>query len=90
MTLVEFLGLGLVVTAVIGVSLQLEHLLCSLLLLEVIPLGLYCLTVGLDSFLCLFLLALSACEAAVGLAVLVASARAVGSDFLDSLSVSKA
>nr|YP_009353885.1 NADH dehydrogenase subunit 4L [Laternula truncata]AQZ26194.1 NADH dehydrogenase subunit 4L [Laternula truncata] len=86
MTMCEFLGMSMIVVAVIGVAFQLDHLLSALLLLEVVPLGLYLYMAEVAGFMCLFMIAMSACEAAVGLSLLVTTARAIGSDYLDTLS----
>nr|AKR07206.1 NADH dehydrogenase subunit 4L [Symphurus orientalis] len=80
-------------TALMGLTLHRQHLLSALLCLESLML---CLFVGLtlwalqfnipaSSTLPLLLLALSACEAGTGLALMVATARTHGSDLLRNL-----
>lgn len=85
MRICEFLGISLIVVAVVGVCFQLDHLLSALLLLEVVPLGLYLYIAEVSGFLCLFIISIRACEAAVGLSILVTGTRAIGTDYLETL-----
>lgn len=75
---------------------QQNHLLMSLLALEGITLRLVLvvpliLTLNLlpVSASCVIILSLGACEASLGLALLVSAARSTGSDILNTLSINK-
>nr|YP_001718394.1 NADH dehydrogenase subunit 4L [Loxocorone allax]BAG12579.1 NADH dehydrogenase subunit 4L [Loxocorone allax] len=70
-----------------------KHLLSLLLALEAIMMGLFCFSVVIISFLelelfyCLVILTFSACEASIGLSVLVNMINSHGSSSLSSLSL---
>nr|YP_009192125.1 NADH dehydrogenase subunit 4L [Granata lyrata]ALK03369.1 NADH dehydrogenase subunit 4L [Granata lyrata] len=82
--------------SVVALCLQYKHLLSMLLSLEAMMLSIFVLfysvssTSGsLNSYLCLGFLGLSACEASLGLAVLVSLIRTHGNDYVRSFSSHK-
>nr|YP_009572117.1 NADH dehydrogenase subunit 4L [Johnius borneensis]QBI38041.1 NADH dehydrogenase subunit 4L [Johnius borneensis] len=95
MTLVHYVFSSAFILGLTGLALHRTHLLSALLCLEAmmlslfIALSLWTLQLGATSFSAapLLLLAFSACEASVGLALLVAASRTHGSDRLQSLSL---
>nr|UVI60491.1 NADH dehydrogenase subunit 4L [Haliotis sp. 1 KW-2022]UVI60504.1 NADH dehydrogenase subunit 4L [Haliotis sp. 1 KW-2022]UVI60517.1 NADH dehydrogenase subunit 4L [Haliotis sp. 1 KW-2022]UVI60530.1 NADH dehydrogenase subunit 4L [Haliotis sp. 1 KW-2022] len=84
---IAVLGVGF---SVIVLSLQYKHLLGVLLSLELMMLSLFLMVVSVGSCfnfegqLCLILITLSACEASLGLAVLVSLIRTHGNDYVYS------
>nr|APH08670.1 NADH dehydrogenase subunit 4L [Conasprella wakayamaensis] len=76
-------------------SLQYKHLLSILLSLEAITMNLFiftfCMTtnISLSGETSLILITLGACEASLGLAILVAIIRAEGNDYVSSFSMHK-
>nr|YP_010933643.1 NADH dehydrogenase subunit 4L [Ptychadena levenorum]WKT10230.1 NADH dehydrogenase subunit 4L [Ptychadena levenorum]WKT10243.1 NADH dehydrogenase subunit 4L [Ptychadena levenorum]WKT10256.1 NADH dehydrogenase subunit 4L [Ptychadena levenorum]WKT10269.1 NADH dehydrogenase subunit 4L [Ptychadena levenorum]WKT10282.1 NADH dehydrogenase subunit 4L [Ptychadena levenorum] len=82
--------LSLFVIALTGMTLNRTHLLSTLLCLESMVLVIF-LTVALSTYLQkdlilpLIILALSACDAGLGLSLMVATARSQGSDSLNAL-----
>nr|ATL15919.1 NADH dehydrogenase subunit 4L [Johnius distinctus] len=95
MTLVHYVFSSAFILGLTGLALHRTHLLSALLCLEAmmlslfIALSLWTLQLGSTSFSAapLLLLAFSACEASVGLALLVAASRTHGSDRLQSLNL---
>nr|YP_006576090.1 NADH dehydrogenase subunit 4L [Kulikovia alborostrata]AEM23547.1 NADH dehydrogenase subunit 4L [Kulikovia alborostrata] len=89
----SFLSIMLIFSAYVGLLMERGHLLMVLLLFEVSMLGLffYIFSSVYSSFssfyLCLVLISFAACEAAVGLALLVCFIRSHGNDFVSSLSI---
>jgi len=76
-----------------GVVISRTYLICLFLCLEVVVIGIFCLIfcvsffregLGGDSFLCLSLLAVKACEASSGLALTVSFSRSHGNTLLTS------
>jgi NADH-ubiquinone oxidoreductase chain 4L len=91
-TVVQFIPVIILVTLVI----QQNHLLISLLALEGITLRLVLivpLTLTLNiiplAFLCVIILTMGACEARLGLALIVSASRVTGNDTVNSISVNK-
>nr|YP_009353845.1 NADH dehydrogenase subunit 4L [Lyonsia norwegica]AQZ26154.1 NADH dehydrogenase subunit 4L [Lyonsia norwegica] len=86
-------GLFVSVAGLLGATLQRKHLLSLLLMLEVIPLGLYCSLVmaigGGMAYLCLYFLAFASCGGAIGVSLLMATARTSANDYVGSLSFNK-
>nr|AZL92896.1 NADH dehydrogenase subunit 4L [Parborlasia corrugatus] len=86
-------GIMMVLSSYVGLFLERGHLLMILLLLEGAMLGLFCLLLfslgpGLSNFyLCLVLVSFGACEAAIGLSLLVSLIRTHGNDFISSLTI---
>nr|YP_009192166.1 NADH dehydrogenase subunit 4L [Magelona mirabilis]ALO81681.1 NADH dehydrogenase subunit 4L [Magelona mirabilis] len=85
----------MIFSAMISLTLQRKHLLNALLSLEVMVLGLYTMMVAtflgedINLFLTFIILTFGACEASVGLALLVALIRNHGNDFVSSMSIHK-
>lgn len=80
----------------ISLLIQRKHLLISLLSLEAIILSLACLIIfsigritQWDPFLFIIILTFGACEARLGLSLLVVTTRSIGSDIVNSLTSSK-
>jgi NADH:ubiquinone oxidoreductase subunit K len=76
--------------------LQQNHMLMALLALEGITLSLVLtipLTIAINllpvSASCIIMLSIGACEAALGLALMVAASRSIGNDILNTLSINK-
>nr|YP_010303566.1 NADH dehydrogenase subunit 4L [Quasilineus sinicus]QXO02038.1 NADH dehydrogenase subunit 4L [Quasilineus sinicus] len=90
---VGVLGIMIVLSAYVSLFLERGHLLMVLLMLEAGMVGLFFFLVlggglyGYGSYLCLVLISFGACEAAVGLALLVSIIRSHGNDFVSVLSV---
>lgn len=90
---IGFLRIMLIFGGYVGLFLERGHLLMILLLLEAVMLGLFSfllfgLGAGLSNlYLCLVLVSFGACEAAVGLSLLVSLIRTHGNDFVSTLSV---
>nr|YP_009162845.1 NADH dehydrogenase subunit 4L [Micrura bella]AKT74021.1 NADH dehydrogenase subunit 4L [Micrura bella] len=86
-------GIMIVLSSYVSLFVERGHLLMVLLILEVTMLGIFSfLCLGLDFFngevyLCLVLISFAACEAAVGLALLVSLIRSHGNDFVSVLSI---
>nr|YP_009503285.1 NADH dehydrogenase subunit 4L [Bathytoma punicea]AXA45201.1 NADH dehydrogenase subunit 4L [Bathytoma punicea] len=84
-----------VLMALLALSLQHKHLLSILLSLEAITMNLFifmfCLStnITLSGETSLILITLGACEASLGLAILVAIIRAEGNDYVSSFSMHK-
>ena len=85
----------IVLIAITTLILQRKHLLNALLSLEIMVLGLYLMMIssflgsGRSAFLTFIILTFGACEASVGLALLVALIRAYGNDFISSINIHK-
>jgi len=85
----------IIFTAIVSLILQRKHLLNALLSLEIIILGLFCIIISTltgeirDLFLTFIILTFGACEARVGLALLVALIRNHGNDFISSINIHK-
>lgn len=85
----------MIFSAIVSLVLQRKHLLNALLRLEIIVLGLYAIIVAtflgedINLFLTFVILTFGACEASVGLALLVALIRNHGNDFVSSISIHK-
>nr|QFG71047.1 NADH dehydrogenase subunit 4L [Pseudorimula sp. RSIO35641] len=83
------------VLAITTFCLQHNHLLSALLSLEAITLNLFTLLLGssfffnFESHSCLILLTLGACEASLGLAILVSLIRMHGNDYVSSFTAQK-
>nr|YP_003204741.1 NADH dehydrogenase subunit 4L [Fusiturris similis]ACF04848.1 NADH dehydrogenase subunit 4L [Fusiturris similis] len=81
--------------ALLALSLQYKHLLSILLSLEAVTMNLFILMFSLSSNIsysgetALILITLGACEASLGLAILVAIIRAEGNDYVSSFSMHK-
>nr|YP_009186442.1 NADH dehydrogenase subunit 4L [Babylonia lutosa]ADU77472.1 NADH dehydrogenase subunit 4L [Babylonia lutosa]AHH30673.1 NADH dehydrogenase subunit 4L [Babylonia lutosa]AII23643.1 NADH dehydrogenase subunit 4L [Babylonia areolata] len=81
--------------AIMALSLQYKHLLSVLLSLEAITMNLFILMFSLTSNITfsgqtsLILITLGACEASLGLAILVSIIRAEGNDYVSSFSMHK-
>nr|YP_009773396.1 NADH dehydrogenase subunit 4L [Hanleyella oldroydi]QIZ12619.1 NADH dehydrogenase subunit 4L [Hanleyella oldroydi] len=88
-------GMVVVLMAFLTLCFQRKHLLNSLLSLEMMALGLFILLLTLagsnsnEGVLSLMLLTFSACEASIGLAMLVVLIRTHGNDYVFSLSIHK-
>ena len=84
-----------VLTAMLSLALQRKHLLNALLSLEIIVLGLYALIISAflgendNLFLTFIILTFGACEASVGLALLVCLIRTHGNDYISSINIHK-
>nr|YP_009773370.1 NADH dehydrogenase subunit 4L [Nierstraszella lineata]QIZ12581.1 NADH dehydrogenase subunit 4L [Nierstraszella lineata] len=94
MTVLVLISTTMMIFSLVCLSFQRKHLLNALLSLEMILLSLFIFLVGLsssinESFVCLVLLSFGACEAAVGLALLVVLVRTHGNDYVYSFSVQK-
>nr|YP_009648864.1 NADH dehydrogenase subunit 4L [Notospermus geniculatus]QCZ36414.1 NADH dehydrogenase subunit 4L [Notospermus geniculatus] len=88
-----FVSIMLILSAFVGLFVERGHLLMVLLLFEAVVLGLFSMLLfglggGLSGFyLCLVLVSFGACEAAVGLSLLVSLIRTHGNDFVSALTV---
>nr|YP_009353840.1 NADH dehydrogenase subunit 4L [Euciroa cf. queenslandica STW-2017]AQZ26129.1 NADH dehydrogenase subunit 4L [Euciroa cf. queenslandica STW-2017] len=86
--MLTFMSSYIVLFCVITLSLQTSHFLNLLLILEMAVIGLYTSLVLLGalcfSYLCLIFIVMSVGEAVVGLALLVASVRQFGNDYVKS------
>nr|UFI48563.1 NADH dehydrogenase subunit 4L [Amalda novaezelandiae] len=84
-----------VLMALLTLSMQYKHLLSILLSLEAITMNLFIMTFCVSSNVTfsgqtsLILITLGACEASLGLAILVAIIRAEGNDYVSSFSLHK-
>lgn len=89
----SFVGIMIVFSSYVGIFLERGHLLMVLIFLEATMLGLFSLLLFnyfwsfSNLYLCLVLISFGACEAAVGLALLVSLIRSHGNDFVSTLSV---
>nr|ARI50052.1 NADH dehydrogenase subunit 4L [Steromphala umbilicaris] len=90
--LVSGVGVGF---SVLTLCLQYKHLLSSLLSLEAMTLSLFvllvscCSGVSMEGEMCLILITMGACEASLGLAILVSLIRTHGNDYVSSFSAHK-
>nr|YP_008757997.1 NADH dehydrogenase subunit 4L [Takydromus sexlineatus]AGW31754.1 NADH dehydrogenase subunit 4L [Takydromus sexlineatus] len=97
MTLVLLLFCTSFLLALLGLSFHRTHLMLILICIEAVMLTLYLMMTTLVSLLSLpiitilpiLLLAMSACEASTGLALLVATSRTHGTDHMKTLSLLK-
>nr|AHA84998.1 NADH dehydrogenase subunit 4L [Lunella aff. cinerea STW-2013] len=84
-----------VVLSVVTLSVQHKHLLSALLSLEAMTLSLFLLLMGvtanfnMEASMSLMLITMGACEASLGLAVLVSLIRTHGNDYVSSFSSQK-
>nr|YP_009538436.1 NADH dehydrogenase subunit 4L [Conus betulinus]AYU74161.1 NADH dehydrogenase subunit 4L [Conus betulinus] len=84
-----------VLVSLLTLSLQYKHLLSILLSLEAVTMSLFVLMFSVSSNITLsgetslILITLGACEASLGLAILVAIIRAEGNDYVSSFSMHK-
>nr|YP_009158741.1 NADH dehydrogenase subunit 4L [Conus tulipa]AKO90148.1 NADH dehydrogenase subunit 4L [Conus tulipa] len=84
-----------VMVSLLTLSLQYKHLLSILLSLEAVTMSLFVLMFSLSSNISLMgetsliLITLGACEASLGLAILVAIIRAEGNDYVSSFTMHK-
>nr|WIM50665.1 NADH dehydrogenase subunit 4L [Conus ventricosus]WIM50837.1 NADH dehydrogenase subunit 4L [Conus ventricosus] len=84
-----------VLVSLLTLSLQYKHLLSILLSLEAVTMSLFVLMFSMSSNITLtgetslILITLGACEASLGLAILVAIIRAEGNDYVSSFSMHK-
>nr|ATZ70039.1 NADH dehydrogenase subunit 4L [Conus venulatus] len=84
-----------VLMSLLTLSLQYKHLLSILLSLEAVTMSLFVLMFSMSSNISLMgetsliLITLGACEASLGLAILVAIIRAEGNDYVSSFSMHK-
>nr|AUI11295.1 NADH dehydrogenase subunit 4L [Clanculus margaritarius] len=84
-----------VILSVLTLCLQYKHLLSALLSLEAMTLSLFVLLVSVScghSFegeMCLILITMGACEASLGLAILVSLIRTHGNDYVSSFCLQK-
>nr|YP_003204754.1 NADH dehydrogenase subunit 4L [Conus borgesi]ACF04861.1 NADH dehydrogenase subunit 4L [Conus borgesi]ATZ69909.1 NADH dehydrogenase subunit 4L [Conus (Africonus) sp. MNCN 95007]ATZ70390.1 NADH dehydrogenase subunit 4L [Conus josephinae]ATZ70429.1 NADH dehydrogenase subunit 4L [Conus josephinae] len=84
-----------VLVSLLTLSLQYKHLLSILLSLEAVTMSLFVLMFSMSSNIMLagetslILITLGACEASLGLAILVAIIRAEGNDYVSSFSMHK-
>nr|WIM50717.1 NADH dehydrogenase subunit 4L [Conus ventricosus] len=84
-----------VLVSLLTLSLQYKHLLSILLSLEAVTMSLFVLMFSMSSNITLMgetsliLVTLGACEASLGLAILVAIIRAEGNDYVSSFSMHK-
>nr|YP_009572105.1 NADH dehydrogenase subunit 4L [Umbonium thomasi]QBI37700.1 NADH dehydrogenase subunit 4L [Umbonium thomasi] len=87
-------GMG-VILSVLTLCLQYKHLLSVLLSLEAMTLSLFVMLAGvssgfsLEGEMCLILITMGACEASLGLAILVSLIRTHGNDYVSSFSAQK-
>lgn len=87
--------LFLCMIGLISICLNYKHLLSMLLRLEIIMMGLFCLSVvslsylGTEAYCSLIILTFSACEASVGLSVLVNLISSHGRSIVSSLNLSQ-
>nr|ARK18672.1 NADH dehydrogenase subunit 4L [Conus belairensis]ARK18782.1 NADH dehydrogenase subunit 4L [Varioconus mercator]ARK18821.1 NADH dehydrogenase subunit 4L [Varioconus mercator] len=92
LTMLSILG---VLVSLLTLSLQYKHLLSILLSLEAVTMSLFVLMFSMSSNIMLtgetslILITLGACEASLGLAILVAVIRAEGNDYVSSFSMHK-
>lgn len=92
MFLVSGVGVGF---SVLTLCLQYKHLLSALLRLEAITLSLFvllvrcCSRLRIEGEICLILITMGACEARLGLAILVSLIRTHGNDYVSSFSAHK-
>nr|AXA45292.1 NADH dehydrogenase subunit 4L [Splendrillia sp. 2 MNHN IM 2013-9750] len=92
LTLLSILG---IIMAFLALSFQYKHLLSILLSLEAITMNLFILMFSLSANVTysgetsLILITLGACEASLGLSILVAIIRAEGNDYVSSFSMHK-
>lgn len=90
---VGFIRIMLILSGYVGLFIERGHLLIVLLLLERVTLGLFgFLLFSLENnmrgaYLCLVLVSFGACEASIGLSLLVSLIRRHGNDFVSSLTV---
>ena len=89
---VFFIGVLTVIISIFVFVLQRFHYMIRLLCLEIIVLGLFLLTLSVfslknEGFLVFVLLTFAACEAAIGLSLLVRLIRSHGSDFFRLISI---
>ena len=87
-----FIGVFTVLMSIFVFIIQRFHYIIRLLCLEIIILGLFLLTLRIfsfknEGFLVFVLLTFAACEAAIGLSLLVSLIRSHGSDFFRLISV---
>nr|YP_010577072.1 NADH dehydrogenase subunit 4L [Tristichotrochus unicus]UZN92190.1 NADH dehydrogenase subunit 4L [Tristichotrochus unicus] len=84
-----------VVISVVTLCLQYKHLLSALLSLEALTLSLFVLLIGVsggfnfEGQMCLILITMGACEASLGLAILVSLIRTHGNDYVHSFNFHK-
>lgn len=89
----SFIGIMLIFGSYVGLLVERGHLLMVLLFFEVRILGLFfyvfcnVFIVFSSFYVCLVLISFGACEAAVGLALLVCFIRRHGNDFVSSLTI---
>ena len=89
------LGILVVFISIITLAIQRVHFLITLICLEAMMLGLFFLLAkllffrGLEIYLSFILLTFSACEACIGLALLISLARMFGKDYLRTVSLHK-
>nr|YP_009742293.1 NADH dehydrogenase subunit 4L [Mammilla kurodai]QID90388.1 NADH dehydrogenase subunit 4L [Mammilla kurodai]QRG01407.1 NADH dehydrogenase subunit 4L [Mammilla mammata] len=92
LTLISMLGFTM---ALIALSLQHKHLLSILLSLEAATMNLFIMlfsmanNISFNGEMSLILITLGACEASLGLAILVSMIRAQGNDYVSSFSSQK-
>nr|YP_009509719.1 NADH dehydrogenase subunit 4L [Penion cuvierianus]AXF46335.1 NADH dehydrogenase subunit 4L [Penion cuvierianus]AXF46529.1 NADH dehydrogenase subunit 4L [Penion cuvierianus] len=92
LSLLSMLGIFM---ALLALSLQYKHLLSILLSLEAVTMNLFIMLFALSANVTfsgetsLILITLGACEASLGLAILVAVIRAEGNDYVSSFSLHK-
>lgn len=91
----QSLGLIMIACSLLTLVLQRQHLLNALLSLEIIVLRLFVLILStiltnrINFFLTFIILTFGACEASVGLALLVALIRSHGNDYISNISTHK-
>nr|YP_010281936.1 NADH dehydrogenase subunit 4L [Turbo cornutus]UKH51315.1 NADH dehydrogenase subunit 4L [Turbo cornutus] len=84
-----------VLFSLVTLSFQYKHLLSALLSLEVMTLSLFILLISISANfnfegpMCLILITMGACEASLGLAILVSLIRTHGNDYVSSFSSQK-
>nr|ARI50091.1 NADH dehydrogenase subunit 4L [Cittarium pica] len=84
-----------VILSVVTLCLQYKHLLSVLLSLEAMTLNLFLLLMSVSAIfnfegqMCLILITLGACEASLGLAILVSLIRTHGNDYVSSFNMQK-
>nr|YP_009925553.1 NADH dehydrogenase subunit 4L [Tanea lineata]QNH82276.1 NADH dehydrogenase subunit 4L [Tanea lineata] len=92
LTLISMLGFTM---ALVALSLQYKHLLSILLSLEAATMNLFIMmfslanNISFNGEMSLILITLGACEASLGLAILVSMIRAQGNDYVSSFSSQK-
>nr|YP_009434648.1 NADH dehydrogenase subunit 4L [Tectus pyramis]ATF29380.1 NADH dehydrogenase subunit 4L [Tectus pyramis] len=83
------------VMSITALSVQRKHLLSALLSLEAMTLSLFIMLIAVSSnfnfegHMCLILITFGACEASLGLAILVSLIRTHGNDYVSSFSSQK-